>query len=84
MKFDPTSTAVVIIDPQIDVLSPAGRNWAAVVNYRFLAHAVLPTAEIASAMNGAALSTERVRSSRSAVLRERGVVRSSGRSGVRG
>ncbi|VEG54996.1 Uncharacterised protein [Mycolicibacterium aurum] len=54
MKFDPTSTAVVIIDPQIDVLSPAGRNWAAVVNYRFLAHAVLPTAGIVSAMNGAA------------------------------
>lgn len=54
MKFDPTSTAFVIIDPQIDVLSPTGRNWAAVVNYRFLAHAVLPTAGIVSAMNGAA------------------------------
>ncbi|SEH76987.1 Nicotinamidase-related amidase [Mycolicibacterium rutilum] len=30
MKFDPTNTAIVVIDPQIDVLSPTGRNWAAV------------------------------------------------------
>lgn len=30
MKFHPADTAVVFIDPQIDVLSPAGRNWAAV------------------------------------------------------
>ncbi|MGB3485069.1 MAG: isochorismatase family protein [Mycobacterium sp.] len=30
MKFGPSNTAVVVIDPQIDVLSPAGRNWAAV------------------------------------------------------
>ena len=30
MKFDPANTAVVVIDPQIDVLSPTGRNWAAV------------------------------------------------------
>jgi nicotinamidase-related amidase len=30
MKFDPADTAVVFIDPQIDVLSPAGRAWAAV------------------------------------------------------
>lgn len=30
MNMDPSDTAVVFIDPQIDVLSPAGRNWAAV------------------------------------------------------
>lgn len=30
MKVDPSDTAVVFIDPQIDVLSPAGRNWDAV------------------------------------------------------
>jgi nicotinamidase-related amidase len=30
MNLDPSDTAVVFIDPQIDVLSPAGRNWAAV------------------------------------------------------
>lgn len=30
MRFDPGDTAVVIIDPQIDVLSPDGRNWVAV------------------------------------------------------
>lgn len=30
MKLDPSDTAVVFIDPQIDVPSPAGRNWAAV------------------------------------------------------
>lgn len=30
VHFDPADTAVVFIDPQIDVLSPAGRNWAAV------------------------------------------------------
>lgn len=30
MNFDPGDTAVVVIDPQIDALSPLGRNWAAV------------------------------------------------------
>jgi|SRR4051812_14107206 nicotinamidase-related amidase len=30
MKFDNTDTAVVIIDPQIDVLSPTGKNWDSV------------------------------------------------------
>ena len=30
MECDPQSTAVVFIDPQNDVLSPAGKNWAAV------------------------------------------------------
>ncbi|WP_422743212.1 isochorismatase family protein [Mycobacterium sp. WMMD1722] len=30
MILDPTDTAVVFIDPQVDVLSPAGRNWGAV------------------------------------------------------
>lgn len=28
MKFDKHTTAVLFIDPQIDVLSPQGRNWA--------------------------------------------------------
>ncbi len=27
MNYDPTDTAVVVIDPQNDVLSPLGRNW---------------------------------------------------------
>lgn len=27
MKYDPADTAVVVIDPQNDVLSPSGRNW---------------------------------------------------------
>jgi nicotinamidase-related amidase len=27
VKYDPTDTAVVVIDPQNDVLSPKGRNW---------------------------------------------------------
>ncbi|GBG39587.1 cysteine hydrolase family protein [Mycobacterium montefiorense] len=27
MKYDPIDTAVVVIDPQNDVLSPSGRNW---------------------------------------------------------
>lgn len=27
MNFDPADTAVVVIDPQNDVLSPSGRNW---------------------------------------------------------
>lgn len=30
MMFDPADTAVVFIDPQIDVLSPQGKNWNAV------------------------------------------------------
>ncbi|CAD6513529.1 isochorismatase family protein [Paraburkholderia sabiae] len=30
MKCDPIDTAVVFIDPQIDVLSPLGKNWGAV------------------------------------------------------
>ena len=30
MRIDAGTTAVVVIDPQIDVLSPAGRNWGAV------------------------------------------------------
>ncbi len=30
MRMNPQDTAVVFIDPQIDVLSPAGRNWDAV------------------------------------------------------
>jgi nicotinamidase-related amidase len=30
MEFDNTDTAVVIIDPQNDVLSPAGKNWDSV------------------------------------------------------
>jgi len=30
MMFNSTHTAVVFIDPQIDVLSPDGRNWGAV------------------------------------------------------
>lgn len=30
MRLDAGTTAVVVIDPQIDVLSPAGRNWGAV------------------------------------------------------
>jgi nicotinamidase-related amidase len=28
VKYDPTDTAVVVIDPQNDVLSPSGKNWA--------------------------------------------------------
>ncbi|OBF36719.1 isochorismatase [Mycobacterium sp. ACS1612] len=27
MKYQPADTAIVVIDPQNDVLSPAGRNW---------------------------------------------------------
>ena len=27
MNFDPSDTAVVVIDPQNDVLSPSGKNW---------------------------------------------------------
>jgi nicotinamidase-related amidase len=30
MTFNPADTAVVFIDPQIDVLSPQGKNWDAV------------------------------------------------------
>ena len=30
MKFDTSDTAVVVIDPQNDVLSPAGKNWDSV------------------------------------------------------
>jgi nicotinamidase-related amidase len=30
MNCDPADTAVVFIDPQIDVLSPKGKNWGAV------------------------------------------------------
>jgi nicotinamidase-related amidase len=30
VRIDAGTTAVVVIDPQIDVLSPAGRNWGAV------------------------------------------------------
>src|SRR5258708_22795468 len=30
MHYDPADTAVVFIDPQIDVLSPKGKNWGAV------------------------------------------------------
>lgn len=30
MKYDPADTAVVVIDPQNDVLSPIGRNWESV------------------------------------------------------
>jgi nicotinamidase-related amidase len=30
VKYIPADTAVVVIDPQNDVLSPAGRNWASV------------------------------------------------------
>lgn len=30
MTFDRSETAVVFIDPQVDVLSPKGRNWGAV------------------------------------------------------
>ncbi len=30
MKFDRTDTAVVVIDPQNDVLSPTGKNWDSV------------------------------------------------------
>lgn len=30
MKCDPADTAVVVIDPQIDVLSPAAKNWDSV------------------------------------------------------
>jgi nicotinamidase-related amidase len=28
VKYDPTDTAVVVIDPRNDVLSPSGKNWA--------------------------------------------------------
>lgn len=28
VKYDPVDTAVVVIDPQNDVLSPNGKNWA--------------------------------------------------------
>jgi nicotinamidase-related amidase len=28
VKYDPVDTAVVVIDPQNDVLSPGGKNWA--------------------------------------------------------
>lgn len=27
MNYDAADTAVVVIDPQVDVLSPAGKNW---------------------------------------------------------
>ncbi|MDT5260233.1 MAG: hypothetical protein QOD10_5313, partial [Mycobacterium sp.] len=30
MKFGNSDTAVVIVDPQIDVLSPTGKNWDSV------------------------------------------------------
>lgn len=30
MRFDPSDTAVVVIDPQNDVLSPLGKNWDSV------------------------------------------------------
>ena len=29
MNYDAADTAVVVIDPQVDVLSPAGKNWEA-------------------------------------------------------
>jgi nicotinamidase-related amidase len=31
VKYSPATTAVVVIDPQNDVLSPAGRNWDSLV-----------------------------------------------------
>ena len=44
MKYDPSDTAVVIIDPQNDVLSPNGRNWdsleASVTENRTVEHLV--------------------------------------------
>ncbi|WP_179469824.1 hypothetical protein [Mycolicibacterium vinylchloridicum] len=70
MNFAPSDTAVVVIDPQNDVLSPSGNNsadlrdatagprhptrgdgyQAALVNFAFLAHAVLSTDEVIAAM----------------------------------
>lgn len=71
MQIDNHHTAVLFIDPQIDVLSPQLRNrvvlgdsltengprhpdWgdgyaAAMINYRYLAHAVLRTAHVVAA-----------------------------------
>jgi len=40
MRIDRNDTAVVFIDPQNEVL----------INFRFLAHAVLPTADVVRAM----------------------------------
>ncbi len=44
MKYSPATTAVVVIDPQNDVLSPAGRNWdslgASVTENRTVEHLV--------------------------------------------
>ena len=91
MDFDPGDTAVVVSDPQTDVLSPSAKNWevleasvtenntvgieqgfevavvrdatagprhpsrvdgyqAALVNFAFLAHAVLSTDDVIEAM----------------------------------
>lgn len=70
MNFAPSDTAVVVIDPQNDVLSPSANNSAArrdatagprhptrgdgyraaLVNFAFLAHAVLSTDEVIAAM----------------------------------
>ena len=44
MKYNPADTAVVVIDPQNDVLSPEGRNWdsvgASVTENKTVAHLV--------------------------------------------
>ncbi|MCV7028930.1 isochorismatase [Mycobacterium sherrisii] len=44
MRYDPADTAVVVIDPQNDVLSPTGRNWnaleASVTENKTVAHLV--------------------------------------------
>ncbi len=44
MNYDAADTAVVVIDPQVDVLSPAGKNWevlgASVTENRTVEHLV--------------------------------------------
>jgi nicotinamidase-related amidase len=44
VNYDPADTAVVVIDPQNDVLSPTGRNWdslgASVTENRTVEHLV--------------------------------------------
>jgi nicotinamidase-related amidase len=44
VKYDPADTAVVVIDPQNDVLSPTGRNWesleASVTENRTVEHLI--------------------------------------------
>lgn len=44
MSYDAADTAVVVIDPQVDVLSPAGKNWevlgASVTENRTVEHLV--------------------------------------------